>query len=798
MRRVRRQFSRRVSSVPRRWRDPSSMTAAVALALGFSLAGPIASASALFPDRAYELVSPGSTDGQAGVLFGLNADGTVGTMISGGGFAETPSVDGVVNRYMSMRTPVGWATRPLNLPLTEFATPGLQVDALPDLSATLHRGATREQERFGQHQYYFRWSDGSLTPASPVIQNGRNLNSWDITAYLSGARDLSSFVIDTTLGPLLSPPDASPAANKPLYEVFGTRTASPSMRRVDVNASGTQMSAGCGAVLGGSQRLFNAVSANGSRIFFSARPAAITGCAAATRGPERIYARVNGSQTVEISESRCTRTVPGSDPPVSDCLVLTNAAADRQLADHLYQGASRSGGSVFFTTGQQLMNSDTGRAQDLYEYRFGTGSGSASLTHVSAGAPAGTTATVLGATRISEDGRRVYYVAQGVLATNLNAAGQQAVDGARNLYLYERTSTHPNGRTVFVATLDASDSALWGGDARPAQLADDDGRYLVIGSVTQLTEDDGDNAIDVFRYDADTGDMLRISRGKNGYSNDGNQANQNVSIYAPEYVISAWVGAGFRAVSRDGSRVVFRTSEALQSDDVNEGPDIYEWRDGVVELVTPGRSDLTLYAVPFISEDGSAIGFSTAEPLVPEDIDPAVSAYVARVGGGFEHEAPEPEVPCEGDACQGPTAEPLVRGGVPTAGLVGSGNAVPTRDSVDLTAITASQRRQAARTGRLVLKVRTSSGGRVTATVSARIASSRGTRRRVRTVGSAKVNVAKAGVGRLTLRLSPAARSQLRASRQLTITVRVRFSKTRDRATERFTLRAPATKGGKA
>jgi hypothetical protein len=489
--------------------------------------------------------------------------------------------------------------------------------------------------------------------------------------------------------------------------------------------------------------------------------------------------------------------VPDTDPPVSDCLVLTNTAADRPLADHLYQGASRSGGNVFFTTAQQLMNSDTDRAQDLYEYRFGTGSGSSSLIHVSAGAPAGTTATVLGATRISEDGRRIYYVAQGVLATNLNVAGQQAVNGARNLYLYERTSAHPNGRTVFIATLDPSDSSLWGGDARLAQLADDDGRYLVMGSVTQLTEDDGDSAMDVFRYDADTGDMLRISRGKNGYSNDGNQANQHVFISAPEYLSGARVGAGFRAISRDGSRVVFRTSEALQPDDLNEAPDIYEWRDGVVGLVTPGQSDLSLYTIPFMSEDGSTIGFSTAEPLVPEDIDQAISTYVARVGGGFEHEEPEPEVPCEGDACQGATAEPLVRGGVPTVGLAGSGNAVSTRDSVRLTAVTASQRRTAVRTGRLVLGVRTTSGGQITATAFARVASAKRARPKVRTVGSAKADVAKAGAGRLTLRLSRAARRQLKASRRLTITVRVRFSRTSDPVTARLTLRAAATKGGK-
>ncbi len=46
-------------------------------------------------------------------------------------------------------------------------------------------------------------------------------------------------------------------------------------------------------------------------------------------------------------------------------------------------------------------------------------------------------------------------------------------------------------------------------------------------------------------------------------------------------------GDGF-ALSRDGSTVAFTDREALLPRDVNNGPDVYEWRNGSVRLITDG------------------------------------------------------------------------------------------------------------------------------------------------------------------------------------------------------------------
>ncbi len=45
-------------------------------------------------------------------------------------------------------------------------------------------------------------------------------------------------------------------------------------------------------------------------------------------------------------------------------------------------------------------------------------------------------------------------------------------------------------------------------------------------------------------------------------------------------------------LSADGSTIAFPTAQALVGADVNNGPDIYEWRNGWVGLITDGVSQL--------------------------------------------------------------------------------------------------------------------------------------------------------------------------------------------------------------
>jgi hypothetical protein len=113
-----------------------------------------------------------------------------------------------------------------------------------------------------------------------------------------------------------------------------------------------------------------------------------------------------------------------------------------------------------------------------------------------------------------------------------------------------------------------------------------------------------------------------------------------------------------RALSSDGSRVFFDSSDRLAIQDTNGRPDVYEWEapgagacsreGGCVGLISSGRSG---EASSFVdaSANGSDAFFLTDSSLYP--LDPgSFDLYDAREGGGFP--VPPAAIPCNGDACQ--------------------------------------------------------------------------------------------------------------------------------------------------
>jgi hypothetical protein len=126
-----------------------------------------------------------------------------------------------------------------------------------------------------------------------------------------------------------------------------------------------------------------------------------------------------------------------------------------------------------------------------------------------------------------------------------------------------------------------------------------------------------------------------------------------------------------RVLSADGRRVFFDSRDALALTDTNtEGSggqgiaDAYQWEapgegnctrvGGCAALLSSGR-DAKPSAFADASADGSDAFFLTARSLVGADPG-AVDLYDARIGGGFP-EAGEP-LACEGDACQALPPEP--------------------------------------------------------------------------------------------------------------------------------------------
>ena len=693
--------------------------------------------------RAYEMVSP--LDKQAHYAFGpgyipaipVSPDGSAIGWNSVGAYAD-PSNYGLAfgpnNPYLAQRAPAGWITRSGFAPASLVLHPGnLDIDPSwgvfsPDLSIEVSCGSNAQASGVA---CALRDPDGSWlgTPSYATVSGAEVVAPF----ILGASSELSDVVFQPDReGEHFLPADTSQAGcgNGPvvcdgLYEIAGNGTASPELQLVDVDNSGNMIGpespTGIGA-LAGSQggTSYQAMSADGSRIYFTATPNAGNDFGLSTN-VQTVFARVDGTATVDISNpspsqcTRCTREAEEGKPETSEAQPAT------------FQGASADGSKVFFTTSQQLVNADTDATSDLYEYDFDkpvgqrlvqiTGGGAGDLTP-GAGANGG------GTVSISEDGLHVYFVADGVLTTLPNGVGQTAIPGTPNLYGFD-TETD---QTKFVATLSPLDGTLIGertggsgvGSAHLDRLAQTtpDGRYLVFDSYAKLIsagpEADTSGAQQVYRYDFDTGELNRVSIGHEGFDDNGNAPGMN-SLIAPKPISEAGEEGGSgalptindinRAISDDGADVVFMTAQQLQGDDPDRGntascdafsstPDeaassagcaVYLWHEcaggrcadgesGVTNLISDGNGPAEDgFAV--ISGSGSDIFFETSSELVGQDSDELGDIYDARIDGGFPAPAPEPS--CSGEACQpGPSAPPSF-GSTGTSSFTGQGNIAP-------------------------------------------------------------------------------------------------------------------------
>jgi hypothetical protein len=493
-------------------------------------------------------------------------------------------------------------------------------------------------------------------------------------------------------------------------------------------------------------------SADGRVIVFT------SGCGGGTL---RLWARVAGTATVAVSGSECSR---GAGDPGGVCNALSPAT---------YKGSADDGSRMFFMTDQQLVDGDTDPSSDLYACDIpagvpvpvGSANRCSSLMEVSGSA---SRARVESVVKVSGDGSRVYFVAQGVLAGNLGIGESSAVADAHNLYLWERDAAHPAGHVRFVVGL-ATD------DLNSVQMTPD-GRYLVFETSNALLPSDTDGpaggavgAIDVYRYDSVTGVLVRVSTSVSGDGGSGPGFDADLGGGAIPVLAS---------VTAEGGSIVFDTAEALSPEDTDGVSDVYVWRDGQVSLISDGGGRAL-----WISRSGRDVFFLTDVGLVAGDRDVTADIYDARVGGGFD----VPEVrSCSGDECRGEVSgapglvAPFMAG--PAGG--GSAQAVST---LSLGVVSATQRRRFATTGRLVLAIKTNAPG----TISVRATGSVGGRSV--TVAAARKGVAGAGRVAVLLVLSKAARAQLAARGRLAVTVTVSHSKVA--LPRSVTLRLTHTKG---
>jgi hypothetical protein len=418
--------------------------------------------------RAYELMTPpfkGGTvvgGGTRGTTVSSNGDHVV--VIAGGAFAGAGNYWFELNRnpffdaYALTRSATGWTTTSLTPPATEFPfSTFLAASDTEDLNPTLW-GAEKTTVSANE-DIYLRTAAGEFRLVGPGIGpevRGEPLEDFSYELeFAGGSADLSHHAIFTVEAftevqktaahghSNLWPGDTTKPGKESLYEYSydGAPASEPLLVGITNQGPVTQNSeahliSSCGTMLGSASQLqekgsdYNAVSESGETVYFTA--------AACEGGPavNELYARLSASTSVSVSE-----------PAPSDCEICDTTLADQK--DATFEGASSDGEKAFFLTEQSLIPGQEG--QNLYEYDFDGPASSpqhptGKITDVTGGVK---DPEVQGVTRVSNDGKRVYFVAKGILSGENHATGSSPVGGGDNLYVYDTEA----GTTQFVGCL---------------------------------------------------------------------------------------------------------------------------------------------------------------------------------------------------------------------------------------------------------------------------------------------------------------------------------------------------------
>jgi hypothetical protein len=267
-------------------------------------------------------------------------------------------------------------------------------------------------------------------------------------------------------------------------------------------------------------------------------------------------------------------------------------------------------------------------------YRFAVGGGATDLT------PAGGVVGVLGA---SADGEAVYYQDADGLQRWRAGVTAEIVEGADvtvpSDYPPATATARVSANGLHVAFL--SKEELTGFDNIDAETGQPDSELYVYGPPP------GGGAADLICASCNpTGE-----RPEGPSSIPGALVNGSTLAYRP------------RAMSDDGSRLFFDTTDGIGDKDANKAADVYEWEamgvggcQGPFGCVSP-ISSFSGDGGRFIdaSADATDVFFLTSDSLVKADPG-AIDVYDARAGGGF----PDPVEPivCVGDRCQSLPPEP--------------------------------------------------------------------------------------------------------------------------------------------
>jgi hypothetical protein len=451
-----------------------------------------------------------------------------------------------------------------------------------------------------------------------------------------------------------------------------------------------------------------------------------------------------------------------------------------------------SSGSRAFFTSQEALTDDApvGGDRKLYVYdATKPDSDPHNLTYLSADAsgtaPANDVSSVIGA---SADGSTVYFVSNGQIV-----AGEPALTN-RGIFV-----SH-DGTVSFVAPIQSTEESELSratGTARQARVSENgDLLFSTHGPVGPTGYDHGscDNGFgrcrELYLYRLATHTVSCVSCNPSGAP-----GTSDAAIYTES-------GQGgsqgtireTRAISADGASVYFSTADALVPGDVNDARDVYEYdaASAAPHLISTGTDPSPSYFMD-ATADGHDVFFVTRQRLVGWDVDQGYDLYDARGGGGFP-EPPSSLPACTGDSCQGTLTAPPGANTVGSAVFNGAGNAteeIPSTIS-GIQKLSSSDRSILAKGGKARLRLKVNGAGTVTVAGTAKLG------KKHRRVVSARANAKQAGAVSIPFALSRSARSALSRKRSLTVRLTVRFKDARPKVVSVSLKSAASKRGGRS
>jgi sugar lactone lactonase YvrE len=674
---------------------------------------PVPTPFALADNRAWELVTPPDKHGapvealtREGGWIRASEDGNALTYVADGTITEEPQGNRSpeMQQVLASRAAGGWSSQDIVTPNSkaEGIVPGSAPEYqffTPALSLALVEQAGAEPPPLApevtQKTMYVR--DNATGTYLPLVTEA-NVPPGTVFGgqihFVSATPDLSHAVIQSRVA--LTGPSSGPG----LYEWAGGK-----LQFVSLLPAGTPAP---NAELGYYHVDANAVSSDGSQIIWTNWEEN------AHRG--HLYMRdMARGETVQLDAAQ--------------------GASEPEQGVAQFQTASSDGSSVFFTDKQRLTADSTAEpAQgtgkpDLYmcEMTKVAGKLTCRLKDLTVDHNEGEHAAVQGFLfGASEDGSRVYLVAQGVLARNENGNGETALTGKDNLYEVDYNGTVAT--TTFVAVLSGEDKPEWEGNIQAdtaflTARVSPSGRYLAFMSAASPTGYDnvdqhsGKHDEEVYLYDAATASLRCVSCNPTGARPvgvlDTEESGEglgllvdrrkvwfghwlagNIPGWTAQSLVSALVQSRYLS---DNGRLFFNSPDGLVPQASNGKENVYEYEPtglgscnspsgGCVALISSGSSgkeSAFLEATP----SGNDVFFLTAAQLLPQDTDTAFDIYDARVctpnSACLTPPSPAPPGCSTANACRpAPPGVQAPLGPSGTATFSGSGNIPPPKQEV--------------------------------------------------------------------------------------------------------------------